>query len=111
MKVHVVVKSTLAFKNSNGHRYSVSLDGGEPVVVNFNENLNEAPENIYDVFYPIVARRVVENTVDFDVKDLKGHTLTLRPLDSGVVFEKVVVDCGGYKPSYLFMEESACHKN
>lgn len=111
VKVHVVVKSTLAFKNSNGHRYSVSLDGGEPVVVNFNENLNEAPENIYDVFYPIVARRVVENTVDFDVKDLKGHTLTLRPLDSGVVFEKVVVDCGGYKPSYLFMEESACHKN
>jgi hypothetical protein len=24
------------------------------------------------------------------------------------VFEKVVVDAGGYKPSYLFMDESPC---
>jgi hypothetical protein len=34
------------------------------------------------------------------------HTLTIRPLDPGIVFEKVVVDCGGYSPSFLFGDES-----
>lgn len=113
--VHVVVKSTLAFKNRNGHTYSVSLDGGMPKDVNFNANLNEAPENIYNLFYPTVASRVVEDAIGFEVgepasePDASGrrlHTLTLRPNDPGIVFEKIVVDCGGYQPSFLFMPES-----
>lgn len=108
VKVHVIVKSTLAFSNPDGHRYSVSLDGGEPVIVNFNSNLNEKPENIYNVFYPTVARRVVENVVALNVADAETHSLAIRPLDAGVVFEKIVVDYGGYKPSYLFMPESPC---
>ena len=33
-------------------------------------------------------------------------TLTLRPLDPGIVFEKVVLDYGGYTPQFLFGEES-----
>ena len=31
-------------------------------MVNFNANLNEEPENVYNVFYPTVARRVVEKS-------------------------------------------------
>ncbi len=110
--VHVVTKSTLAFSNLDGHRYTVSMDGTEPVTVNFNHNLNEAPENIYSVFYPTVARRVVEKTVPMSV-DRKAdglHTLTLSPLDPGVVFEKIVVDYGGYEPSYLFGNETPVSK-
>lgn len=110
VKMHVIVKSTLAFRNHEGHRYSVSLDGGEPVTVNFNSDLNEKPENIYNVFYPTVAGRVVENVVTLNVPDAGTHALTLRPLDAGVVFEKIVVDCGGYKPTYLFMPESPCSR-
>ncbi len=34
------------------------------------------------------------------------HTLTLTPIESGTVFEKVIIDFGGYKPSYLFGKES-----
>ena len=30
--------------------------------------------------------------------------------EPGTVLEKIVVDYGGYKPSYLFMEESPCKK-
>lgn len=109
--VTVVVKSTLAFKNRDGHRYNVGFDGMEPVTVNFNANLNEAPENIYDVFYPTVARRVVEKKVNLDVtRDADGYSsLTLAPLDPGVVFEKIVVDFGGYSKSYLHGTES--HKS
>lgn len=101
--VHVIVKSTLAFKNKDGHRYAVSIDGGEEKIVNFNHNLNEDPANIYNIFYPTVARRVVENVVELPVGAGNGgiHELKVRPLDEGIVFEKIVVDYGGYKPGYL----------
>lgn len=107
--VHVIVKSTLAFSNKDGHRYAVSVNGGEPQVVNFNANLNENPENIYSVFYPTVARRVVENTVKFNLTNQPTRPLTvsLQPLDPGVVFEKLVIDYGGYTPSYLFGNETS----
>lgn len=106
--VHIVVKSSLAFKNPKGHRYEVGFDGGESQVVNFNHNLNEDPKNVYSVFYPTVARRVVESKVYLKLPS-NGEalrTLTLKPLDPGIVFEKLVVDFGGYRPSYLFMDES-----
>lgn len=106
--VHIVVKSTLAFKNAKGHRYEVGFEGGGAQVVNFNHNLNEDPKNVYSVFYPTVARRVVESKVNLKLPS-NGEalrTLTLKPLDPGIVFEKLVVDFGGYRPSYLFMDES-----
>ncbi len=110
--VHVIVKSTLAFKNKDGHRYAVSIDGGEEKIVNFNHNLNEDPANIYNIFYPTVARRVVENVVELPVGTGNGgiHELKVRPLDEGIVFEKIVVDYGGYKPGYLFGEETGCRR-
>lgn len=110
--VHVIVKSTLAFKNKDGHRYAVSIDGGEEKIVNFNHNLNEDPANIYNIFYPTVARRVVENVVELPVGAGNGgiHELKVRPLDEGIVFEKIVVDYGGYNPGYLFGEETGCRR-
>jgi len=110
--VIVVVKSTLAFSNKDGHSYEVGIEGGESVVVNFNSNLNEDPANAYTVFYPTVARRVIENRVTLPLPaGKKGEfILQLKPLDPGVVFEKIVVDYGGYEPSYLYMDESAASR-
>lgn len=106
--VHVVVKSTLAFKRIEGHRYKVGFKESDEKVINFNTDLNEKPENIYTVFYPTVARRVVEKKVDLMVPETPDgkHILTITPLDPGIVFEKIVVDFGGYQDSYLFGAES-----
>ena len=107
LKVHVIVKSTLDYLNRGGLTYTVALDGSEPQRVNFNHNLNEAKENIYSVFYPTVARRIVESELALPVsQDRKVHTLTLRPEQPAIIFEKVVVDAGGYQPSFLFGNES-----
>jgi hypothetical protein len=106
--VHVIVKSTLAFKNITGHRYKVGFEKGDDQIVNFNSDLNEKPENIYTVFYPTVARRVIEKKINLNVpKTSNGmQVLTLTPMDPGIVFEKIVLDFGGYEDSYLFMDES-----
>lgn len=111
--VHVVVKSTLAFHNTVGHRFTVGFRGGDSKTVNFNHDLNEEPENVYRVCYPTVARRVVESTVRLALPPSRGgvYQLTLTPLDPAIVFEKIVVDFGGYQPSYLFGKESPVTRN
>lgn len=108
VKVHVIVKSTLDYLHKGGLTYQVTLDGSAPVIVNFNKNLNEDKENIYSVYYPTIARRVVDSVVELPMGAGAIHTLTLQPTDPAIVFEKVVVDAGGYQPSYLFMDESPC---
>ena len=107
VKVHVVTKSTLDFLDKGGLIYDVAIDGGQPVSVNFNSKLNEKPENIYTIYYPTIARRVVEQIVELPVDGSKDtHTLTLHPQDPGIVFEKIVIDLGGYERQYLFGKES-----
>ena len=106
VKVHVVTKSTLDFLDKGGMVYEVSIDEGQPVSVNFNVNLNEKPQNIYTIYYPTVARRVVEQVVELPVGKGDCHTLTIHPQDPGIVFEKIVIDLGGYQRQYLFGNES-----
>lgn len=110
--VHVIVKSTLAFHNKEGHKYTVGFEGGQEETVNFNHNLNEDPANIYSIYYPTVARRVVEKKVRMQLPASTDGTYTLnfRPQDPGIVLEKIVVDYGGYQPSYLFGNESPCKR-
>ena len=105
VKVHVVVKSTLAFNNT-GHHYQVGFEGGNTETVFFNEFLNEDPKNIYSIYYPTVSRRVAENTVELSAAE-GWNTLTIKPMDPGIVFEKIVVDYGGYTQQFLFGTESA----
>ena len=111
VKVHIVVKSTLDYLNKGGLTYKVSLDGSEPQSINFNSRLNEDKENIYSVFYPTVARRVVESVVTLPIDASKGsHLLTLTPDDPAILFEKIVIDAGGYEPQFLFGQESPCKR-
>ena len=112
VKVHVIVKSTLDYLNKGGLTYTVSLDGGEPQRINFNSRLNEDKDNIYSVFYPTVARRVVESVIALPYdKSRSSHQLTIRPDDPAIVFEKIVIDGGGYQPQFLFGEESPVRRN
>lgn len=110
VKVHVITASTLAFERREGHRYTVGFEGETPVEVNFNGELNEEPENVYRIMYPTVARRVIEKVVDLKTGGDGLKTLVISPLDPGVVLQKIVVDLGGYKESYLFGKESDCHR-
>ncbi len=109
VKVHVIVKSTLPY-NGRGHTYEVAIGNGSERVL-FNSRLNEEPQNIYSIYYPTVSRRVVESVVTLPVE--RGGDwaeVQLRPLDGGIVFEKIVLDWGGYTPQFLFGEESPARR-
>ena len=106
------MKSTLDFLDAGGFEYTVSLDGGEVQVVNFNKTLVDRQPYMYSEYYPAVASRVVEKVVELPIgKTADGiHSLTLQPRHPGIVFEKIVVDAGGYQSQYLFGQESPCKR-
>lgn len=103
VRVHVVTNSTLPFLRKEGHRYAVSIDGGAEVVVNYNGDLTE--ENQWHTF-DVVATRIIERIVPMSVTgQQRTHTLTVRPIDPGMVLEKLVIDYGGYQAQHLFGTE------
>ena len=99
--IHVITKSTLDYLNKGGLTYGVSLDGASPVEVNFNKDLNEKPENIYNIYYPTIATRIVDQVIELELPATADgiHTLTLTPNDPAIVFEKIVIDGRGGKKS------------
>lgn len=94
VRIHVIIKSTLDYQNKGGMTYGVSVDGAEPILVNFNHNLNEKPENIYDIYYPTVATRIIDKVIEVELPATADgvHSLTLTPNDPAIIFEKIVVD-------------------
>lgn len=77
---------------------------GEPW--NINDQLTW--ENNYTKMYPAAAKRIIKSEVTLPLKHISNrmHILDIRPLDPGVVFEKVIIDDGGYEHTFLKMPES-----
>lgn len=103
VRIHVITKSTLDYLNKGGLTYGVSLDGASPVEINFNKDLNEKPENIYTIYYPTIATRIVDKVIELELPassdGIHTLTLTLTPNDPAIVFEKIVIDGRGGKKS------------
>jgi hypothetical protein len=76
-------------------RCSVSVDSGEPRVLDIatGERSKEWSTNM-------LRAAAIGTTGTIPVAAGK-HTLRLQPLDPGVVFDKVVIDLGGLKPTHL----------
>ena len=91
---------TLKYNENKGLSYAVSMDGGKEQIVNFNQNYTEAEWRIW------VADNCIRSTTKFKIFTSGLHNIRFRVLDAGVVLQKLVLDMGGVKPSYLGAPES-----
>ena len=91
--------STLNFNNNKGLRYVVSLDGGEEQVVNINGDYRGDLGKWQ-------AEHVIDSQTRHSLQKAGKHTLRIRPLDPALVLQKVMIDFGGLKPSFLGAPES-----
>ncbi len=100
VKLRLIFNSTLPFIKG-GMRVAVSFDGGTEEIRNINDQLTR--ENKYSKMYPTAAARIIETDIMLPLKHHTDgmHLLTVRPLDPGVVFEKVIVDDGGMNKRFL----------
>ena len=58
--------------------------------------------------YPAGAARMIETTVNLELpKSSDGeYTLSIKPLDPGIVISKIIVDTDGFEQTHLKMDES-----
>lgn len=105
IKLRVFFDCTLPFKKG-GQSVAASFNGANEKSWNINDQLTW--QNNYTKMYPAGAARMIETTVTLLLpKTSDGlHTLTLKPLDPGIVIYKVIVDIDGFEQAHLKMAES-----
>jgi hypothetical protein len=103
--VHTIIAPTLNFVPGRGLRYAISFDDQPPQVI----------EIVPEGFDARNGNREWEKTVRDAARDVSSthklsragpHTLKIRMVDPGVVVQKIILDLGGLRPSYLGPPES-----
>ncbi|UPL51019.1 glycosyl hydrolase 115 family protein [Hymenobacter sublimis] len=102
--VHAYLAPTLDFTNSQGLRYAVSFDDEAPQIINLHTGL--VADNGNRPWERAVAENIIIKTSVHTLAAPGEHVLRFWRVDPGVVLEKLVVDMGGLKPSYLGPPES-----
>lgn len=100
VKLTLFFSPTLNYNENRGLRYAVSMDDGKEQIVNFNGQYTDREWEQW------VANNVITSTTDHYISQPGFHTIRYRVLDPGVVLQKVLIDAGGVKPSYLGPPES-----
>ena len=93
-ELSVYLAPTLNFNAGKGLRYAVSVDGGQEQVVNFNGHYQGE-------LGPWQAASIIVSKAELDFGSPGRHTLRFRFVDQGPVLQKIVIDFGGVKRSYL----------
>jgi hypothetical protein len=100
LAVHLTIAPTQAFVPGRGLRCAVSFDDEAPQVVDAHASRTTADweRAVKDAAYVLTTRHRVARP--------GSHVLKVWMVDPGVVLEKIVVDAGGVRPSYLGPPES-----
>ena len=104
LNVEAILDPTQNFVPGRGLRFAISWDDQPPQVVDALEHndLHDWEETVKDSVRMVAMKTKVEG--------IGYHTLKVWMVDPGVVLQKLVVDTGGVKPSYLGPPESYFRK-
>jgi hypothetical protein len=105
VEVTAITAPTLNFVPDRGVRYAVSLDDEAPQVVTLVPPGYQA-QNRNPAWEKSVADNAHYGKSKHRVATAAYHTLKVWMVDPAVVLQKLVVDLGGLKPSYLGPPES-----
>jgi hypothetical protein len=94
-KVMVYCSPTLPFNESSGLRYAVSFDNETPQIINLHADNSER------AWAQSVSDNIRISTSEHTLPKAGRHTLKIWAIDPGVVLQKIVVDLGGVRKSYL----------
>jgi len=99
--LHILVSPSLNFNANKGLRYAVSFDGGQEQIVNVNGKYNQKTMEKWQ------ANSINETLTLHKIETTGKHTLRFRVLEPGIVLQKIMMDLGGLKKSYLGAPEKS----
>ncbi len=88
---------THAINNKRGLRYAIAVDNQEPIIIDFDANNGEFDKK----WQENVLRSTAITTTKHNIQNKGKHILKIWMVDPGVVLDKIVIDTGGLKKSYL----------
>lgn len=103
--ISLFLSPTLNIYNDEGLEVAVSVDGGEPVILNMHKG---RPSNDWDE--SVKNNTTLVSTVQ-NLSSVGNHTLKIWMVDPGVVLEKITIETGEHRKSYLGAPESFCKKD
>ena len=93
---------SLNFHNTaTGLQYGISIDDEQPQVIGINKD-----DNNVHTWEGWVANSIIIKTSSHSIDKPGKHILKYWMLSNGVILQKLVIDLGGMKPSYLGPPES-----
>jgi hypothetical protein len=100
VSVEAILDPTLNFVPGRGLRYAIAFDDQPP------QSVDILADQSTEAWATSVKDSVRKSTSTHKIANPGYHTLKIWMVDPGVVLQKLVVDLGGVKPSYLGPPES-----
>ncbi len=100
VNINTFLSPTLNFHGNEGLRYAVSINDEEPVIINMHEDESERKWSNW------VSNNIAIFSTKHRITTYGNNVLKFWLIDPGVVLQKLVVDTGDLKPSYLGPPES-----
>lgn len=99
LKVLAYFSPTLNFHNtSEGLQYAISVDNEAPQVISINKEDRNTGSGIWSKW---VSENIIIKATAHTISQPGKHILKYWMVDPAVVLQKLVIDFGGVKPSYL----------
>lgn len=98
LKVTVRFAPTLNY-NVDGLSYAISFDEEEEQIVNINGDYDGSLGKIQ-------SDHMIATRTKHQINSAGKHTLRIRPLTPGLVFQKILVNAGGLKKSFFGAPET-----
>jgi hypothetical protein len=101
IKIKTFLSPLLNFGYSDGLRFGISIDDNDVQIININQN-----DKVPDWKYPFYWNQMVSDNIRIistpsEIKSPGFHTLKFWNIDPGIILQKIVVETGEVKPSYL----------
>lgn len=102
VKMLTYLVPTHSILSGRGLRYAIGFDGQPPQMVAVGAGL-QIPSRAWSLN---VLNSITMGTSNHEIKTAGQHVLRIYAVDPGVVLDKIVLDLGGLKPSYLGPSET-----
>jgi hypothetical protein len=105
VKLDAYFSPTLNFENDSlGLQYAVSIDNEKPQIISINKD--DKNERTWGNW---VANNIIIKTTEYKISEPGKHVIKYWMISPAVVLQKMVLDFGGLKPSYLGPPETIIH--
>jgi hypothetical protein len=105
IRVNAAFAPTLNFKPGSALRFAIAMDNEKPQIVTLVPEDYNAQNGNAD-WEKAVSDNLRTSCTSHHIPEPGDHTLKIWMVDPGAVLQKIVVDTGGLKPSYLGPPES-----